>query len=167
VSEAAPATPELHRPVRLEHIGAGVVVEVKANPDERAALAARLGLVSVDSLHCTFDLARMIGGCVPARGMLRAVVVQACVVSLEPFEATVAEDFEVRFVPEGTESDEVDLEAVDELPYSGSVLDLGEAAAEQLALALDPFPRKPGAELPEGADDEGGAFSVLRGLGKA
>jgi hypothetical protein len=42
---------------------------------------------------------------------------------------------------------------------------LGEAAAEQLALALDPFPRKPGAEMPGSyAGSEGGAFGELAKL---
>ena len=33
----------------------------------------------------------------------------------------------------------------------GATIDLGEATVEQLALALDPFPRKPGIALPEEA----------------
>ena len=42
------------------------------------------------------------------------------------------------------------------------MLDLGEAASEQLALALDPFPRKPGAALPgEMQEPEEGAFAGL------
>ena len=57
--------------------------------------------------------------------------------------------FQLRFVPVGAESDDTDPESEDEIPYAGGVLDLGEAAAEQLALALDPFPRKPGAALPD------------------
>ncbi len=83
-----------------------------------------------------------------ARGHLQARVLQTCVVSLDEFEAAVDEIFSLRFVPEGTETDDPDPESEDEMPYSGDVLDLGEAAAEQLALALDPYPRKPDAELP-------------------
>ncbi len=157
--------PELSRLVRVEHVGEGMDTTVEANAGERAAVAARLGVVSVDRLICSFDLQRPIAGVVAATGRLRAAVVQTCVVSLEPFEAVVDEPFEVNFVPEGTESEEVDLEALDEVPYAGGVIDLGEAATEQLALALDPFPRRPGAELPE---DEGGEaegpFSALRRL---
>ena len=51
------------------------------------------------------------------------------------------------------ESDDADPEALDEIPYADGMLDLGEAAAEQLALALDPYPRAPGAALPEIADE--------------
>jgi uncharacterized metal-binding protein YceD (DUF177 family) len=90
-------------------------------------------------------------------------VVQVCVISLDEFESEVVERFVVRFVPEGTESDEIDPdEDVDEIPYAGGVIDLGEAAAEQLGLALDPYPRKPGATLPESAAGEpGNPFASL------
>ena len=62
-------------------------------------------------------------------------------------------DGRVRFVPEGREDPELDPDSDDEIPYSGVAIDLGEAAAEQLALMLDPYPRKPGADLPAAADD--------------
>ena len=87
---------------------------------------------------------------------------QSCVVSLEDFDSELAERFSVRFVPEGRESPELDLEADDEITYQGASIDLGEAASEQLALALDPFPRKPGAELQSVGDGpSGGAFAAL------
>ena len=148
---------------------------VEATQEERAALAARMGLEAVLALSCQFSLRRMRlhGGevaAVHAQAALRARVTQTCVVSLEPFEAEVAEDFTVRFVPEGSEREDVDIEDEDEIPYAGIAIDLGEAAAEQLALALDPFPRKPGIAF-EGHEDEeeGGPFSVLKGhlLGSA
>jgi uncharacterized metal-binding protein YceD (DUF177 family) len=157
--------PELSRITRLEHIGEGVVVEVEASSEERAAIAERLGIVSVDALRCRFDLHRELAGTVHATGTLRATVVQTCVVSVEAFETTVDEDFVVNFVPAGSESEELDLDAEDEIPYADGVLDLGEATTEQLALALDPFPRKPGATLPEdgGAVAEG-PFAALQNL---
>jgi hypothetical protein len=142
--------PELHRPVSVADIGpSGLDSLVEASAAECAALARRMGVPAVSSLVCRFHLARGVGGAVAARGRLVASVVRTCVVSLDDFETEVAEDFQVRFVPAGTESDNPDPEAVDEIPFAGAVIDLGEAAAEQLALALDPYPRKPGAELPE------------------
>ena len=50
----------------------------------------------------------------------------------------------MRCVPAGQESDDADPEAPDEIGYADGMLDLGEAAAEQLALALDPYPRSAG-----------------------
>ena len=163
---AAPAPrPELPRPFAIARIGAGACFVVEAKPEECRALALRMGVDAVHSLVCRFDLQRGPHETVAATGRLRARVSQACVVSLEPFEAELAEDFKLRFVPAGQESDELDLESDDEVPYAGGILELGEAAAEQLALALDPFPRKPGVELPAAeAEQEAGAFAALSRL---
>ena len=147
------------RPFAVARIGAGASFVVEARPAECQALARRMGLEAVLGLTCRFALRRGEADSVAADGALRARVRQICVVSLEPFEAEVADDFSLRFVPEGQESDGLDLESADE------VLDLGEAAAEQLALALDPFPRKPGAALAAApAGDDGNPFSALSRL---
>lgn len=142
--------PELHRPLRADEIGPqGTSLVIEASAAELKAIAARLGVPELHALTCRFDLASGPGGRINAAGDLRARLTQVCVVSLDPFETHVTERFRVDFVAEGTEADE-DPESVDEIPMPGGVLDLGEAAVEQLALALDPYPRKPGAELPEG-----------------
>jgi uncharacterized metal-binding protein YceD (DUF177 family) len=143
-------TPELHRPVAVERIGRnGLDCVVEASPTECAALATRMGVPAVLALTCRFDLAPGPNDTIAARGRLNARLVQCCVITLDDFETTVVEDFTIRFVPQGAESDELDPEAEDEIPFRDGVLDLGEAAAEQLALALDPYPRRPGAALPE------------------
>jgi uncharacterized metal-binding protein YceD (DUF177 family) len=142
--------PELHRPVRVSRIGSdGMEVRVQADATELAALAARMGLPAVPALRSRFALTRRGDGVVEAVGRLEAKVVQTCVVSLEDFESPIAEDFVVHFVPAGTESDDPDPESVDEIPYDGDTIDLGEATAEQLALSLDPYPRRPDAMLPD------------------
>jgi uncharacterized metal-binding protein YceD (DUF177 family) len=156
---------ELTRPFPRSRVGEGATFVVEANPTERAALAQRMNLPEIHRLVCIFELGRAQGAAVPATGSLVARVTQTCVISLDPFDTDIAEDFAVRFVPAGTESDELDLDAVDEIPYEGDMLDLGEATAEQLALALDPFPRKPGAELPgHPSEADAGAFEILRKL---
>jgi uncharacterized metal-binding protein YceD (DUF177 family) len=158
-------TPELSRITRVEHIGGGVIIDVTADLGERRAVAARLGILAVDELRCRFDLHRPEAQTIHATGTLHARVVQSCVVSNEPFETELAEDFVVNFVPDGSESEELDLEAEDEIPYSNGVLDLGEATTEQLALALDPFPRKPGATVPdEAVASPEGPFAALQRL---
>ncbi len=142
---------ELHRPVPLERIGAtGYEVLVEATPEENAALARRLAIPAVRALRCWFVLRSAPGEAIAAEGRLEASVVRTCVVSLEDFDAMVHDSFSLRFVPEGRESDDPDPESEDEVPYRGETLDLGEAAAQQLALALDPYPRRPEAELPIG-----------------
>ena len=158
-------TPELHRPIMVERVGpAGLDYRVEASPDECAALAIRMSLPAVQSLTCRFSLERDASGTVVARGHLLARIVQTCVVSLDDFTATVDDHFVVRCVPEGAESDDPDPDALDEIVCPGGILDLGEAAAEQLALALDPYPRAPGAELPEIEAER--AFQHFSGLAR-
>jgi uncharacterized metal-binding protein YceD (DUF177 family) len=141
-------TPELHRPVRLDRIGPDATVQqVDASDEECRTLAKRFGIPGVLSLQCRFTLHRVSRDLVAGSGQLTARVIRACVVTLENFEMNVTETFSVRFVPEGTEAADIDPEAEDEIPYTGDVIDLGEAAAEQLALALEPYPRRPEAEL--------------------
>jgi hypothetical protein len=157
--------PELSRKVAVDRLPReGMEVVVEANPAECIALAGRMHLPAVHALWCRFLLTPQEGGAVQAEGWLRARAIRECVVSLEPFEEETEEKFRLRFVPAGTESEVEDPESDDELGYQEGVIDLGEAAAEQFALALDPWPRKPGAELPAAAGDEGGPFAALARL---
>jgi len=157
--------PELHRPIELGRIHAqGIDITVEANPRECSALAERMGLPAVRALVCRFHLEQD-GEAVIASGHLSAVIVQTCVISVQDFEATVDERFAVRFVPSGKESDDDDPDSMDEIPYEGNAIDLGEAAAEQLGLALEPYPRMEGAELPTDLDmTPGNAFAMLSAL---
>jgi len=166
-----PSAPEFHRPLLLDHIPPhGYEITVKANPEECVALRARLLIPGVKSLSCRFHLHKLPRGAVAVEGELRARIVQTCVVSLDDFTADIKETFSLRFVPAGTETDETDPasndpDSLDEIPYDGVYVDLGEAATEQLALSLDPYPRKPDAELPAAATDaEPSPFAVLAAL---
>jgi len=155
---------ELHCLIAADRVGAaGFDVTVEANPDELAGLTRRMRIPAVESLRCTFRLMRLTADMILAEGRLEARVVQTCVISLEDFAAELDELFRIRFVPAGEESDDADPEADDEVGYADGMLDLGEAAAEQLALSLDPYPRSPGAELPEvEADTPEHPFGALR-----
>jgi uncharacterized metal-binding protein YceD (DUF177 family) len=167
-------TPEFPRPHRLDQIGAGETnITVEADESERAALARRFDLVALDRLTASFVLRRDAAG-VRASGHLSAAVTQSCGVTGEPLPAKIEEDFAIRFLPEPTEDeshDEIELaeEDLDTAFYTGSALDLGEAAAETLALALDPFPRSPNAaEVLRQAgvisEEEAGPFGALAAL---
>lgn len=142
--------PEFPRPHRLDQIGAGESqVRVEASAEERAALAGRFGLAAMEALSADYTLRRDAAGVV-AKGRLSARVTQSCVITGEPVPARVEEDFAIRFVPEPEEGTEEEMELsedeCDTVFYTGGAIDLGEAAAETLALALDPFPRSPNAE---------------------
>jgi uncharacterized metal-binding protein YceD (DUF177 family) len=166
---APPDSGELHRPIPLAQIGpAGTERDIAATPQECEAIAARLRLPAVASLSCRFRLSAIGAGVVVAAGSLAARVTQECIVTAEPFEAEIREAFRVRFVPEEQfdDSDDapIDLDADDELPYRGGHVDLGEATVQQLALALDPYPRAPGAALPaiEGQEPDDDATQAPR-----
>ena len=166
--------PEFSRPQRLDAIGKGEHrVEITADEAERAALAKRFGLISIDRLESAMSVHRDATGVI-ARGQLTGAVVQPCSVTGDPVPAQVAEEFAIRFVPDGTpEGDEVELSDADcdTVFYSGGAIDLGEAAAETLALALDPFPRSPRADdvLRDAgvlSEDPTGPFAALAKLKK-
>jgi uncharacterized metal-binding protein YceD (DUF177 family) len=158
--------PEFHRPVSLDRIGPqGLDLTVEATAVECAALALRMDVPAVLALSCTFHLIRERGDNVLARGALHAKVTQTCVISLEDFNSPIEEVFQVRFVPSGEESDDIDPESDDEIPFEGNAIDLGEAAAEQLGLALPPYPRMPDVEMPESEDEPAPhPFAALRRL---
>jgi uncharacterized metal-binding protein YceD (DUF177 family) len=141
-------TPEFSRPERIDQIAERErMVEVEARPDERAALARRFDLVAIESLRAHFAIRREAAGIV-ARGRVEAEVVQACSITDEPIATRVDEPAELLFVSEKDEdAEEVELsaDALDTVTYRGGAIDLGEAAAETMALALDPFPRSPAA----------------------
>jgi uncharacterized metal-binding protein YceD (DUF177 family) len=145
---------EMSRPIAFERVGPrGLDVTVEASAEECVALAERMGLPAVGSLVCRFRLIPEGKTRVRAEGHLRAVVVQTCVVSLEDFQSVVEEDFMVRFVPAADIREDLDLDDDDEVAIENGLLDVGEAAAEQLGLALDPYPRMPGAALPAVEED--------------
>jgi len=158
-------TPEFSRPVTLARIGPEGRQEVlEASAEERAALARRFGILSIESLRADLVLRPEPDGAVRADGRLEAAVTQSCVVTLEPVAQRVEEPVALRFLPSGQEPDE-GPEEIDEIETEGGVADLGEAIAEQLALALDPYPRAPGATLPgEATDASANPFAALAAL---
>ena len=132
-------TVEFHRPVPIGQIrGEPIQIDIEATEAECRALAMRMDVPAIRSLRCSFKLSRESNSVVRAEGRLHADLVQTCIVSLDDFGTEIAESFAVRFVPSGEESDDIDPDMDDEVPYADGVLDLGEAAAEQLGLAIDP-----------------------------
>ncbi|WP_374650385.1 DUF177 domain-containing protein [Dongia sp.] len=127
---------------------------IEAKPDERAALAEVLDLRAIDRLTATLWLRRLASGLIEVKGELEGEVVQTCVVTLEPVPATVRESFRLTFGDAEPEPalDEIDIHFDDSdppEPIEDGKIDLGALVAEQLSLALDPYPRKEGAEIPQ------------------
>lgn len=142
-------TPEFSRTERVDQIGvAERTVAIAADPGERAALATRFALISLDRLEARFAV-RGEAGAVIATGRVRGEVTQACAATGEPLPVSIDEAVSLRFVADplaGEEEVELSADAMDTLPIENGLIDLGEAAAETLALALDPFARVPDAD---------------------
>ena len=165
------STPEFSRPLDLREIG-DKPVELEATAQERAALARRFGIVAIERLMATLTL-EPVGETIEAHGRLAAAIVQSCAVSGEDLPVAIDEPVAIRFVPETpVEAVELELasEDLDEVPYSGGSLDLGEAVAQSLALAIDPYATGPEAERvrKEVLADEAasGPFAALAALKK-
>lgn len=149
---------------------------VAAEETERAALAARFGFASLDLLEADYSMTRD-GAVINATGLLRARLSQPCIATGEPVAEELREDFAIRFVPEAeAENDadpqgeiELDAEECDMLPYRDERIDMGEAIAETLALAVNPYPRSPDADryLREAGvmtEEQAGPFAALAAL---
>jgi len=157
----------------IDQIRDGQRIDLTADEAERAAVAKRLDLLAVSRFEAHVVLSRE-AKIVTAKGRVRAQLDQACVASGEPVPARIDEAFTLRFVPaptvEGPEPEiELGAEELDTVFHDGQAIDLGEALADTLGLALDPYLRGANAEvalkqagvLSEG---EAGPFALLAQL---
>lgn len=153
---------------------------LESGPEERAALAERFGIVAIAAMRGEVQCVRD-GAVVNAHGRLTARITQTCAISGEDIEATIDEVLYLRFVPAtplvATAEDEIEIEleleldaaALDEIAYEGTAFDLGEALAQSLALAIDPFATGPAADATRrayglDAPDPAGPFAALAAL---
>ncbi len=163
--------------IRLDSMPvAGRDVSVSPDAEERAAIAAQLGLSAVDALEVTLHAVRFRGG-MRVTGRLMATVTQPSVVSLEPVTETIAEPIDRVFLPGGEKAYAgpanaeifVDLEGED-VPdhFEGNEADLSDLIIETLALAVDLYPRTEAdrLDLPEAeaGDDAASPFAALKAL---
>lgn len=168
------AQSEFSYPVSVRQVDARTH-RLEASEAERAALAKRFGLVAVHRLIAEIALERN-GTEVEASGKFEADIVQSCAVSGDDLPVSIREKLALRFVPETGEvkpDEEIELETgeLDEIAYSGEMFDLGEAVAQSLALAIDPYATGPGADEARKRaglldEDDAGPFAALKALKK-
>lgn len=178
------ATPHpFSRPFDVRSLpAAGLDARVEAKENECAALARDFDLPAVAAVEGEYRVRPSSRGQVVVRGRARARLTRLCVVSLEPFEVAVDEPVDVVFAPDAarpargavtagrTADEETDLAALATPdppdPIVDGRIDLGALTAEFVALGLDPYPRKPGAEFSGGDAEAAGdtAFSALAGV---
>lgn len=161
-----------HR-LAIDQIRDGQRIDLTADEGERAAVATRLDLVSIERFEAHVVLSRD-GKTVTCAGRVKAQVTQACIASGEPVAAAVDEAFQLAFVATPKiDAPEAEIELggadLDTVFHDGLAIDLGEALADTLGLALDPYPRGANAEaaLKEAgvlSESEAGPFAVLAQL---
>lgn len=173
----------LSRKIDVGSIPAGGMDQrIAASDAERAALAELFGLIGVDELTAELTIAPWRGEGVSATGRVRARITQRCVVSLVPVEQQIDEPIDARFVPAGSrlaaatggQAHEVSVAAAAEdepETFMGHSIDIGALAAEHFALAIDPYPRAPGAAIPAelqeqkpDTDSSSSPFAILEKL---
>ena len=167
-------TPELTRTIALDTIGcAPRTLRIDADDAERQALARRFDLIALDRLSADLTFAVEATN-VRVHGKLEAALTQKCAATGRPVDAKIKEPIDLRFIPPvdltpGQDEIEIEADACDEIEHDGRVVDLGEAVAQTLGLALDPYPRSSDADavLKEAGvlgEHETGPFAALKGL---
>jgi uncharacterized metal-binding protein YceD (DUF177 family) len=150
--------PEFSRPVPLARLGHDPYrQQIEATREEREKLARRFGLLALDRLLATVVLSRQGGMSILLEASFEAEFVQECVVSLEPVRGDVRQDFSLLYGPAATDERDIalDSEEITFEPITGDTIDIGEAVAQELSLALPAFPRDPGATIAaEAAESE-------------
>lgn len=158
------AAAEFSRLVRLARLGAEPFrQQISASEPERAALARRFGLVTLDRLAAVVELVRAPDDTIVLEASFEAEFAQECVVTLDPVTGAVTERFTLRY---GGSETEAEIGADDDAafePLVGETIDIGEAVAQEFSLALPPFPRSPDASVDAEAEPprDSGPFAVL------
>lgn len=150
-------------------------IRLSAKEGERAKVAKRLGVPAVKKLDGDLTLTASKAE-VAVSGVLNASLVRECVASLEEMTEEVEEAFDVVFLrqveadigaPAGSgDDDSWDGEEVPPAVHEGDSFDAGEFLVQQLALAMDPFPRKAGAKSLADEYGSGGNVSPFADLGE-
>lgn len=156
--------------IRVNEIGAGVTRRLAADETTRGRIVKALDLGSLTSLEADLTIS-------PAHigwrmtGRVRAEAEQICGITLEPLPVQIDQSFVVNLIEDAAiandPSTEVEVTLDDDAPdvIEDGRIDLGQYAVEQLSLALDPFPRKPGAEFVQPEEPaEISPFAVLKQL---
>ncbi|SFH69573.1 YceD family protein [Bradyrhizobium sp. cf659] len=157
----------------------GLHREIEASAAERKVMAEVAGVREVLSANASFDVVPRSGGRVQVTGHVRARVGQTCVVTLDPIESEIEEEVDLTFAPEAEArrlSDLIEEGQDDEAPPQvidppeaiiNGIIDLGRLATDALFLAIDPYPRKPGAVFETevvALDPEDHPFAALKAL---
>jgi uncharacterized metal-binding protein YceD (DUF177 family) len=165
-----------------------VEVSLEPRPAERAAIAHWLGIEALDSLKAAIQLSPVSADEYAYQGHFEADVVQACVITLAPVPSHLSGEIlrKFRVLPRPSPRRRkpviepapaipavIDLSIADEDSPEllvSPALDLAAPLLEELSLALDPYPKVPGAAFdvpPEPLTPVENPFAVLEKLKRA
>ncbi|WP_156851315.1 YceD family protein [Bartonella refiksaydamii] len=180
VQSVSQITFALAHPISVRSLPAkGIRVHICANQRECAHLAKNHDLVEVKMCEGKFHIFPWKKRGVRIKGLLRARIMQLCVVTLEPLENILRENIEVVFVPEDSNlmkpkmSEDtgelfLDVEGLD-IPevFYGDKIDIGAVMEEFFELSINHYPRKEGVKMRvfedlEEAEQKLSPFSVLK-----
>lgn len=155
----------------------GLHRDIEADQAVRGAVAAVGNLREVLLAQASFDVTPQRGGRFHVAGHVRARIGQTCVVTLEEIETDIDEPVDLVFAPPGQipqmaalidEAGESEEDVPDPPePIENGMIDLGRVATDALFLAVDPYPRKPGAvfePVVEADDPADHPFAALKAL---
>jgi uncharacterized metal-binding protein YceD (DUF177 family) len=139
----------------ITDIGEHPLAEMReATAEELIELARELDILSCEGLKVSYVIKPLGKGCYNFSGNLEAGVTQACVVSLEPVPARLSEAFSIELGPPEALEDETPADGDREVssvpdvePIEDGRIEVGTMVYGVLSAALDPYPRKPGAEF--------------------
>lgn len=124
-------------------------IEIDFEQGQRNILAKRFELLSIDDFSFRAELG--IGDLpqsLKLKGRILAKVIQNCVLSLDRITTSIKKEIDLLLVPNdagflgGLDGPDVEY-------YSGQTCDIGEIMAVELALSIDPYPRKAEGNLGE------------------
>lgn len=154
---------------------AGYEAAVEPDAAQRAKLAEWAELVSVERFEGLVSLKRLAPDRFAYSAHLEAAVTQSCTVTLEPVFSNIVINFSriLQLVPELRRGWEGSVELSpaagdDEVPeeIDSTRYDLAAPLLEEFVLAIDPYPRAPGAAFapPADADKPESPFAALEAL---
>jgi uncharacterized protein len=156
-SHESVAPPIFSRIVHLGDGGQALSGRIDASEAECLALAKQFGIQSLAGLGFDYRLQPIASERFHLTGRIDARLTQLCIVTLEPVAEHVDEEVALECWPqeqiEADGSDSADAPVFGELPDDPPVpiidgkVDLGALAAEILASAINPYPRKDEAEF--------------------
>lgn len=141
-------------------------LEWTANDKECAELAKRLDVVQVKNF--TVQVVAQRDNLIDVKGHIYAEIVQSCVVTNEPVEEKIEDDFEEFFTDNKRyrASIDIDMDSPDVTPVENNRIDLAELATQYLILSINPYPHKQGIAYVDKIEEEHteNPFSVLEKL---